>query len=185
MQIKGTAVKATPDFVRAKHNDRFREWINSLPESSKKILLEGVYSSNWYPLTESVIIPTEKAADLFFDGDRIKAARELGRFSAEVALKGIYKLFVRVSSPHFVLSRASSIFSAYYDPSDISILEKGERTAILQFSGFDEKDKLIIHRIAGWIEKTLEITLKSALSVEVKSKTIGTKCTFTITVEWD
>lgn len=185
MQIKGTAVKATPDFVRNVHGDRYKEWLNALPEKSRNIFLDGVYATNWYPLTESVIIPTEKAGDLFFDGDHIKAARELGRYSAEVALKGIYKLFVRVSSPHFVLSRASSIFSAYYDPADISILEKGEKSAVFQFAGFDEKDKLIIHRIAGWIEKTLEITLKSALSVEVKSKTVGTKCTFTTNVEWD
>jgi hypothetical protein len=185
MLIKGTAVKATPDFVRTKYNDKFREWLNSLPEESRKIILDGVYATNWYPLTESIIIPTQKVGDMFFNGDHVKAAKELGRFSSEDALKGIYKLFVRVSSPHFVLSRASSVFSAYYNPSEISILEKRDKRAVMQFSGFDEKEKLIIHRIAGWIEKTLEITLKSALNIEVKSNTVGSKCTFTIAVEWD
>ncbi|MBS4013590.1 MAG: hypothetical protein KGZ97_07500 [Bacteroidetes bacterium] len=185
MLIKGTAVKATPDFVRARYNEKFREWINALPETSKSIILDGVYATNWYPLTESVIIPTQKVGDMFFGGDHIMAAKELGRFSAEVALKGIYKLFVRVSSPHFVLSRASSVFGTYYNPSDITILEKRDKKAIMQFSGFDEKDKLIIHRISGWIEKTLEITLKSPLRIEVKSNVIGSKCTFTIATEWD
>ncbi len=185
MKIKGIAVKTTPDFVRTKHGDNYNKWLNSLPEESRNIILSGVYATNWYPLTEAVIIPTQKVGDIFYEGDHVEAAKDLGRFSSEVALKGIYKLFIKVSSPHFVLSRASSIFSAYYDPSEIDVLEKKDKKAVLRFSGFDEKDKLIIYRISGWIEKTLDITLKKAINIDVSSKVVDSKCIFNMTILWE
>jgi hypothetical protein len=42
-----------------------------------------------------------------------------------------------------------------------------------------------MHRIAGWIEQTLEITLKSALRVDVNNEMEGEMLTTKITIEWD
>jgi len=185
MEIKGTAVKATPDFVKEKFGARYNEWIKALPEVSRKITEQPIYATTWYSLMDSVIIPTQKAGDLFFNGDYTKAAHEIGRYSADVALKGIYKIFVRVSSPHFVLSRASSIFSAYYQPADIRVIESAEKKAVLQLSKFHPNEKLIMNRIAGWIEKTLEITLKSALKVDVENQMDISNLTTKITIIWN
>jgi hypothetical protein len=145
---------------------------------------QPIYATNWYSLTDSVIIPTQKAAELFYNSNYVDAAREIGRYSSEVALKGIYKIFVRVSSPHFVLSRASSIFSTYYQPSDIKIIESSEKKAVLQLSKFHPNDKLIMNRIAGWIEKTLEITLQSAIKIDIENHVEGTNLTSSITIMW-
>jgi len=185
MEIKGSAVKATPDFVKDKFSARYSEWVKALPEVSRTIIEKPIYATTWYSLTDSVIIPTQKVADLFFDGNYAKAANEIGRYSADVALKGVYKIFVRVSSPHFVLSRASSIFATYYQPSDIKVIETSEKKAVLQLSKFHSNDRLIMNRIAGWIEKTLEITLKSPLKVDVENHVEGANLTSKITVMWN
>ncbi|MHC1704165.1 MAG: hypothetical protein AB9846_09685 [Tenuifilaceae bacterium] len=185
MEIKGTAVKATPDFVKDKFGPRYNEWLKSLPETSKQIMEQPIYATTWYSLIDAVIIPTQKAAELFYNGNYATAANEIGRYSAEIALKGIYKIFVRVSSPHFVLSRASSIFSTYYQPADIRVIESAEKKAVLQLSKFHPNEKLIMNRIAGWIEKTLEITLKSALKVDVENHIEGSNLTSRITIIWN
>lgn len=185
MEIKGTAVKTTPDYVKEKFPNRYSEWMNSLPEESRKVFEQPIYATNWYNLIDSVIIPTQKAGDLFFNGNHIEAAHVLGRYSSEIALKGIYKIFVRVSSPHFVLSRASSIFSAYYKPSDIKVVESKDKRCAIKLAQFHVNEKLIMHRIAGWIEQTLEITLKSALTVDVRNEISEDNLTTLITVEWD
>lgn len=185
MEIKGTAVKTTPDFVKEKFSGRYIEWLESMPESSRRIFEQPIYATNWYNLIDSVIIPTQKVGDIFYNGDQVKAAHELGRYSAEIALKGIYKIFVRVSSPHFVLSRASSIFSAYYKPSDIKVVESKDKRCAIQLSQFHISEKLIMHRIAGWVEQTLEITLKSALRVDVNNEIDGEALKTIITIEWD
>ena len=185
MEIKGTAVKITPEFVKDKYTNRYIEWLQSMPKSSRSLFEQPIYATSWYSLMDSVIIPTQKVGDLFFDGNHIEAARELGRYSAEVALKGIYKIFVRVSSPHFVLSRASSIFSAYYKPSVIKVIESKDKSCALELLEFDVNEKLIMHRIAGWIEKTLEITLKTALTVDVHNDTSGSKLITKISIIWE
>lgn len=185
MEIKGTAVKTTPDYIKEKFPDRYLEWLQSMPEVSRKVFEQPIYATNWYNLIDSVIIPTQKAGDLFFDGNQIEAAHTLGRYSSEIALKGIYKIFVRVSSPHFVLSRASSIFSAYYKPSDIKVVESKDKRCVIRLAQFHISEKLIMHRIAGWVEQTLEITLKRALSVDVSNEVVEDKLTTLITIEWD
>lgn len=185
MEIKGSAVKATPDFVKANFYNRYNEWVKSLPDASRHIMEQPIYATTWYPLMESVITPTQKVADLFYGGDHAMAAREIGRFSSDIALKGIYKIFVRISSPHFVLSRASNIFSTYYQPADIKVIENAEKKTVLQLSKFSPNEKLIMERIAGWIEHTLEITLKSPLKVEVENKVDGNQLSSKITAMWD
>jgi hypothetical protein len=185
MEIKGSAVKATPDFVKANFYNRYNEWVKSLPEASRHIIEQPIYATTWYPLMESVILPTQKVADLFYGGDHSLAAREIGRFSSDIALKGIYKIFVRISSPHFVLSRASNIFSTYYQPADIKVIENAEKKTVLQLAKFHPNEKLIMERIAGWIEHTLEITLKSPLKVEVENKVEGNQLSSKITAMWD
>ena len=185
MDIKGTAVKTTPDYIKEKYPGRYIEWLQSMPESSRKIFEQPIYATSWYNLIDSVIIPTQKVGDIFFDGNHIEAAIALGRYSAEIALKGIYKIFVRVSSPHFVLSRASSIFSAYYKPSSIRVLESKNKRCVLELSQFDYSEKLIMHRIAGWVEQTLEITLKRPLSVDVQNEASDNALKTLITIEWD
>mgnify|MGYP006911562587 CR=1 FL=1 len=185
MEIKGTAVKTTPDFVKEKFPGHFLEWLQSMPESSRKIFEQPIYATSWYNLIDSVIIPTQMVGDLFYDGNHVKAALLLGRYSADVALKGIYKIFIRVSSPHFVLSRASSIFSAYYKPSDIKVVESKDKRCVIELSKFHVSEKLIMHRIAGWVEQTLEITLKSALRIEVIDEVSGDDLVTRIVIEWD
>jgi hypothetical protein len=185
MEIKGTAVKTTPDFIKEKFPNRYMEWLQSMPESSRRIFEQPLYATSWYNLIDSVIIPTQKVGDLFFNGNHTEAAHTLGRYSAEIALKGIYKIFIRVSSPHFVLSRASSIFSAYYNPSEIKVVESKDKRCVLHLSKFHVNEKLIMHRIAGWVEQTLEITLKRALSVDVHNEVKGTDLITLITIEWD
>lgn len=185
MEIKGTAVKSTPDYIKEKFPTRYLEWLQSMPESSRKIFEQLIYATSWYNLIDSVLIPTQKAGDLFFIGNHAEAAHELGRYSAEVALKGVYKIFVRVSSPHYVLSRASSIFSAYYKPSSIRVTESKNKRCVLELLQFDYSEKLIMHRIAGWIEQALEITLKTALTVDIHNELSGKSLKTLITVEWE
>jgi hypothetical protein len=185
MEIKGTAVKTTPEFIKEKFPGKYDLWLESLPEKSRAILTKPIYAAAWYDLSDSVVIPTKKLAELCYSGNYVKAAHTVGRYSAEVALTGIYKMFVRVSSPHFVLSSATSIFSSYYKPSDIKVIEKEEKSCVLQLSQFNESDKLIMHRIAGWVEKTLEITLKSVLSVNVQNSVNGGGLTTRILIEWN
>jgi hypothetical protein len=157
MEIKGTAVKSISDFVKEKFYNYYDDWLNSLPEESKKIMSNPVLPNEWFPLIEAAIIPTNKLHPLIFT-DEFEGARQSGRYSAEIALMGIYKFFVKMATPNFVIGKASRIMSTYYRPSELEIVESSSKHAIMSLSHFPESHPCIEYRIAGWCERALEIS---------------------------
>ncbi|MCD4832669.1 MAG: hypothetical protein K8R31_02660 [Bacteroidales bacterium] len=185
MEVKGTAVKSIKDFVEKKHNAQFNDWIQSLPESSQNIMTGGIFANNWYPMKEAAVEPTKAIAKLFYKNDIEKAAFEAGRYSAETGLKGVYKIFVRIASPSYIMQRASRIIRSYYNPSEIIVKESHDKGVILHITKFPNPDPAIEYRIAGWIEHALEITnCKGVKSSITKSMTKGDPVT-EITSIWN
>jgi hypothetical protein len=156
MEVMGTGIIPNVEFVRQNFESRSDEWLASLSEPSRKIM-ETVLASSWYPLNEALIEPTQKICDLFYDG-RDEGAWELGRFSAEHALTGVYRIFVKVGTPGFLISRASAIMSVYYRPSEIKVAEKSSKRAVAQLVHFPESHRMVELRMGGWMERALEIS---------------------------
>lgn len=167
MEIKGTAVIAIRDFVKANHSDKYNEWFQSLPDDVKPIFSGVIDSSNWYPLDEGGLIPTKRAAEMFFNGDYEKGAWNVGEFSANKALNGIYKIFVKASTPGYIIQRASRIFSTYYRPCEMAVVERTEKSVGLEISNMTASDIVLEYRIAGWIQKALEISGAKEIEIDI------------------
>jgi hypothetical protein len=155
MEIKGVSVTAAPNFVQLMHESRYGDWLESLPPTSRKIV-ENTLLSNWYPVDESVIVPTKKVCDLFFNGSE-QGAWAVGRTSADLALKGVYRFFVKLGSPEFILTRASSIFSNMFRPGEIKVTAASQGSALLEMT-VPESFRLLELRMAGWMEQALIIS---------------------------
>jgi hypothetical protein len=166
MEIKGSAVKTIPDYLKKVYPEKFSTWLEALPETSKKYFTEPVLPSNWYPLHDAGIVPTEVLGQILFN-EPIKGAWQCGRFSAETALTGIYKFFIKAASPSFIIDRASRILSTYYQPCNMLVTEKGSDYVILQITQFDVPSKLIEGRIGGWMERAIEIHGVSFVTVNI------------------
>ncbi len=185
MHIKGIAVKTIKDFVEKQYPLDYKNWIKALPEDSKKIFLSPIDVSKWYTVQYGAIEPTKAIGKLFFDGNTNKAAYESGRFSAQTALTGIYKVFVMIASPAFIIERASRIMSSYYEPSSILVKEKKEKHCIVHIQKLPDKNPIIEMRIAGWISKAFEVTGCKEVKVETpKSLSKGDEYT-EIFIRWN
>lgn len=185
MEVKGSSVNSVPEFVRVKFGDRFDEWLNSLSDESKKIMKEPIIPAiSWYPIKHGLIEPTRKICELFYGNDE-KGAWAAGRFSAERGLSGVYKIFVKLGSPKFIVGRAATIFSSYYRPSKIEVAEESDKKIVLHITEFPELERLVELRICGWIEKALEISGAKDVTVELtKSLPKGDSVT-EITIAWN
>jgi len=157
MEVKGTALKTTSDFVKSKFPKQYEEWFLTLPEKTK-LLYKNINVASWYPMNENYLVPIDRIVEMFYPNNNKMGAEEIGRFSAEIALKGIYKVFLMVASPNYMLKRASQVFSTYYMPGEIKISENLERKAVLQISKFNEISLNLEYRIAGWCMRALELT---------------------------
>lgn len=167
MKVKGSALVTIPLFIRKTFGeDEVNRWLDSLSPECREIFTSPILSSSWYPIKAGLSNPTLKLCELFYDGS-LEGAWENGRFSAEYSLKGIYKVFIRIASPHFLIKQASTILPTYYEPCEIEASEKEKNQALIRITRFDEMDKVLENRIGGWVEKALEICGCKELQVSV------------------
>ena len=172
MQAKGTAVGSIPLFVKTYHAAQYQTWYDSLTPKAKEVFKEHILASSWYPLHEAVIEPTQKICDLFYNGSD-KGAWKAGEFSAEHSLKGIYKIFVKVGTPQFIIKRASNVFSSFYNPSKIEVIDTSSNHVNIHISEFPTPSAMVECRIAGWIQQAL--TISGCKTPNVKITTSMTK----------
>ncbi|MCG8697332.1 MAG: hypothetical protein MI922_04705 [Bacteroidales bacterium] len=185
MEIKGTAVIAIRDYVRNNHSEHYSKWVNSLELESKKIFDGVIDSTGWYPLEYGAVDPTLKMSELFFGGDFKKGAWEAGRYSAMKALTGIYKIFVKASSPGYIVSRATRIFATYYQPSKMTIVERKDKLVVLEISEMDTCHDVVKYRIGGWIQNAIEISGAKEVNVFFEEEVIDNKDVVKINLTWD
>jgi hypothetical protein len=157
MEAKGSSLVATREFVRKNFGEAgLKKWHDALSTEGKKIFGSAIISTNWYPLKEGLTDPTRKICGIFYNGD-LKGAWESGRYSAEHGLNGIYRLFIQIASPQFIIKKASTILPTYYKPSVMKAVEVGSSAAIVEILEFKEISDVIESRVAGWMERALEI----------------------------
>lgn len=155
MEIKGSAVRSTIDFVKKYYPEDYTKWFNSLDKPTQDIFV-NISVSTWYHI-DILIKPTQKILELFYNDD-IKGAYEIGRFSADYGLNGLYKFFIKFGSPSYIISKSANVFGAYYRDAIMTVISKTPNSVVVDISNFTEYHKIIEQRIIGWIEKALELS---------------------------
>ncbi|HTY07880.1 MAG TPA: hypothetical protein VMF29_01820 [Candidatus Edwardsbacteria bacterium] len=157
MDVKGSAITVLPAFIKERFGAaRLQQWLSSLPADAQAVFRDGVLISDWYPITQTYLEPTALLCEQFYNGDSI-GAHEIGRFSADYALKGIYKAFVKLSSVKSFITRANTVMTTYYRPSAMEISAVGDGRLVLHITIFPVPSEYAELRIAGWIQRSLEI----------------------------
>lgn len=174
MKIKGLTIRTTPEFVKKYYPDRYQEWLNALPETSKQIMSNHIVVNEWYPMYDSLTVPLRKVGEVLYGNDWKKASWDLGRYDAEESLTGIYKLYVKMGSPNHLISRAGRIMSAYYDDAEIKLVQSDKNKLVLHIIRFDDPDEAIEYNMAGWIQRALEISGCKDVKIDL-SKSLARK----------
>ena len=167
MKVKGSAVATLPLFVKNNFGeDGLQKWLDALSPEAQDIFSKNVISVGWFPLSQTLLEPTKKICDLFYNGN-IKGAWESGKFSAEQGLKGVYKVFIKLGSAAFITKKASSILPTYYDPSEMKVGDLQSNSAIIHITKFEEASEIIDNRIGGWMEKALELSGYKTINISI------------------
>jgi hypothetical protein len=169
MNVKGTALAVLPIFIESKFGkEGLNKWLESLNSEAAALYQNAntVKINHWYPLKESYLEPTAALCELFYNNDP-RGAWEVGRFSADFALKGVYKAFVKMTSVSFFIKRASLLMTTYYQPSKMELKSSTYSQAILHMTEFPEAHHLIESRIGGWVQRALEIHGCKEVAVDI------------------
>lgn len=183
MEVKGTAVEIIRRYVQQMFQDKgVQRWLDALPYSSRRIVEGVVLPSTLYPVHEALVVPTQAVCEVFYQG-RMDGAWELGRYSADVALNGVYKFLVRVAPPAMVLQKAT-VLTNYYRPMKLEIIKKSDNHHTLCISEMDEPSLIIDNRIAGWAQRGLEICGVKNFTVKIVSSAKDVNTRTEIDVRW-
>jgi hypothetical protein len=157
VEVKGTAIAAIPEYVKRTYGEAaYCKWLGSLSKDSKRIFGSTIRLSDWLPIKEAYLEPTATVCQLFFGGD-FKGAWELGRFSADYALGGVYRMFLWLPSVKFFIGRASTVLATYMRPCASQVVSVEDGRALVRVTELPGRHPLIEQRIAGWVQRALEI----------------------------
>ena len=156
VQIKGTAVQDTLVSMReAVGDERLASVLATLDPAHRAALQEPILAMRWYPLDAyaalvDTFIARERAGDpsLFR-----KRAEEV----VESHLRGVYRLFVRVGSPEWLIKKIAVAHQTYFQGTAVEIAAMGPRQVAIRYSGFATRHRVMEHAIVGFYRKALEL----------------------------
>jgi hypothetical protein len=157
-ETKGAAIKFIPQFIREKFGEKaFQKWFNSIPPESQKIYSSTILVGNWYPLKYASAIPMNKLIELFYNNEP-KGGIEIGEYTAEKLLTGIHKLFIKIGSPKFIISKASSWSSMLFRPIESKIIELDSKFCKFRITKLPEVTEALEYSVIGAAKRAGELS---------------------------
>jgi len=102
----------------------------------------------------------------------------------ERQLSGIYKWFVKLGSPEFVLNRMSAVHRTYFQGVDIKVNLPGPGKAVVKYTGFAKQHRLMGLIIIGFYRKALEISGAKEVKAEFTSSIEADKGYCELLLSW-
>ena len=167
MKVKGNSVLGLYNYMKFTFPDKFNEWIEKMPEKSKKIYTSKIVVTFMYPLHDAIYIPTQIASDVTG-----KTPEEISFDSAvqgvKDAIKGFLKIITKINSIAFLFNRAKTLFYTYYDTGKIQILQQSNKKANVLLWDIPKEYTIVLWRVYGWMYQVLKIKSKEILSHKIK-----------------
>ncbi len=157
IKVKGTGVISTKAYVSINHQIQFKTWLNSLPTKSNSIYSGSISATEWYSIEEAYYYPLKHIADRFYNGDEKNAALEVGRFSADYGLKGVYKVFLMIATPQALMRAAKRIIAIYFSNTEVKIDDVKKKSLVLSCTNIFTTSELFKYRTIGWCTRALEL----------------------------
>ena len=129
--------------------------VQSLSEKSRRVFESPILFSDWYPLDAYAEFLEADVRETANNNCEVLAQRS-GKI-VEAHLRGVYRIFVRLGSPKFVITRISAVHQAYFRGVTIAPQVDGHRATIRYF-GFQKQHAIMESTITGFFRKALELS---------------------------
>jgi hypothetical protein len=170
--VRASAILARLRWIEEHHGrDAKRAVLVSIPPTQATMLLEAVNPSSWVPFDAFVALC--EAIDRAYGSGDLAVCRTLGRYAAEVNLPTLYRLFYKIGSFRYIISKASSVWSTHYDSGRASTHDIPGGVAFV-VEGFATPHQAHCLSVLGWIEQSAVMSgAKVLASGEVRCRTRG------------
>jgi hypothetical protein len=156
-KIKGAVVLDSLKAIKARGGEQELARIVDRLEGEAKTIFHGpIYPWEWYSL--------DAFAD-FLGADVQETANGnpevlIGRAEKviESQLRGVYRIFIKLGSPGYVVKRISSVHQTYFQGIEIIADVEESNRATIKYVGFKKRHQILGYTIIGFHRKALAIS---------------------------
>lgn len=157
-QFKGTIFIASTLFTERTFGADAVETCLQQLDAADRDLLRGISAVGWYPVApilryHHVLQRLHGAGDPNFG-----VCERLGEFSADWAIKGILKVFVRFKSPQFLMEKNGAVWGRYHDSGRWEVSAEHSRRIRGRLYDFAVRDEAFCARLRGWVRGAVKVT---------------------------
>jgi len=157
VQIKGTAIKEAVEQIKAHvPPDAFENILEQLDPETRKLIESDLVSSNWYSL--DLFARCLEVQNRVLAGGNEEMIIRGAEAANERQLRGVYKAFVKVGSPEFVIERLAAVHATYFQGVSIEVQLQGKGKALIKYVGFQKQHRIMGFAIIGFFKKALELS---------------------------
>jgi len=157
VQIKGSVIKETIEQIKMRAGqDALQKILGLVDEETRKICQGEIFSSTWYSLDRFANF-LEIEIRVLANGNEEVITRG-SELVIERQLRGIYKAFIKLGSPEFVIKRIAAVHATYFQGVPIEVTMQGKDRAVVKYTGFEKQHRIIGFAIVGFFKKALEIS---------------------------
>ena len=154
--IKGTVLLDSISAIKSRAGEaELARIVNQLSPAARVSFEKPIQLSNWYPLdifVEFLEVDIRETA-----GGNRETLTARSEKVIEAQLRGIYKIFIKLGSPGFVITRIAAVHATYFK--DVQIIpEVQDRSATIKYIGFEKHHDIMEYAILGFFRKALEIS---------------------------
>lgn len=176
--VRASAILARLRWVEEHHGrEAKRALLMSLAPTQASAILAAVNPQLWVPFDAFVALC--EGIDRIYGAGDLAMCRMLGRYAADVNLPTLYRIFYKIGSVRYIISKASAVWTAHYDSGRATTKD------IPGGIGFIVESFATPHRahclsVLGWMEQSAEISGAKVIEArEVRCRLGGeTSCEF-------
>lgn len=179
--VRASAILARLRWVEEHHGrEAKRAVLVSLSPTHATAILAAVNPSLWVPFDAFVALC--QAIDRTYGSGDLAMCRTLGRYAAEKNLPTLYRIFYKIGSFRYIISKASAVWSTHYDSGRASTHDIPGGAAFV-IEGFATPHRVHCLSVLGWMEQSAVMSgAKVRTADEVKCRTRGDAvCEFHVT----
>lgn len=166
-KVKGTGLVLLRDLIKEQNPDYLDVFKNKLTPTQWNEF-QTIHSLAWRELENSPGA-IGIGAQLFFPDDP-DAIQRIGFLLAQKALTGVYRIFLRIPSPHHVIQRTANLWRQYHGAGKAHMENVQPNSCVLFVEDYPDMFDWLIEYLCGYLQGTFELTRANNVRVKCIEK---------------
>lgn len=165
-KVKASAVIPTMEYIMFKKGKEwYRRILKQLNTDQQQLFRKRMPAADWIDLDDFIDFNMAIVKEVY--NGNINMLEVLGSESADYGMNTILKFFFRFGDVGFIVRKSTSIFSGYYQPARMIVVDSGDNYANLIIKNLADRDNILALRIKGYIRKIVELTGNDVVQLDL------------------